>query len=152
MRFFTSVEKIKGKTIRCSVLTTDETKELHYWFTNMRILCVYIYIYILLRISKLHSCQIFFIFQTFSKSKNERNVHKLRWIKKKKKQPSKSLVDKNFEKQESFLIHTRIIYIVSNAKEIRSSQKSYCRKNSIFHSIFCAIIIRKNLYIEKKIK
>lgn len=118
-------------------------------------ICVYyayIYIYILLRISKLHSCQIFFIFQTFSKSKNERNVHKLRWIKKKKKQPSKSLVDKNFEKQESFLIHTRIIYIVSNAKEIRSSQKSYCRKNSIFHSIFCAIIIRKNLYIEKKIE
>lgn len=116
-------------------------------------ICVYyayIYIYILLRISKLHSCQIFFIFQTFSKSKNERNVHKLRWIKKKKKQPSKSLVDKNFEKQESFLIHTRIIYIVSNAKEIRSSQKSYCRKNSIFHSISCAIIIRKNLYIEKK--
>lgn len=113
-------------------------------------ICVYyayIYIYILLRISKLHSCQIFFIFQTFSKSKNERNVHKLRWIK--KKQPSKSLVDKNFEKQESFLIHTHI-YIISNAKEIRSSQKSYCRKNSIFHSIFCAIIIRKNLYIEKK--
>lgn len=113
-------------------------------------ICVYyayIYIYILLRISKLHSCQIFFIFQTFSKGKNERNVHKLRWIK--KKQPSKSLVDKNFEKQESFLIHTHI-YIISNAKEIRSSQKSYCRKNSIFHSIFCAIIIRKNLYIEKK--
>lgn len=119
---------------------------------DLQICVYYAYIYILLRISKLHSCQIFFIFQTFSKSKNERNVHKLRWIKKKKKQPSKSLVDKNFEKQESFLIHTRIIYIVSNAKEIRSSQKSYCRKNSIFHSIFCAIIIRKNLYIEKKIE
>lgn len=114
-------------------------------------ICVYyayIYIYSFTYIEITQLSNIFHFSNIFKRKKRKKRSQTT--VDKKKKQPSKSLINKNFEKQESFLIHTRIIYIVSNAKEIRSSQKSYCRKNSIFHSIFCAIIIRKNLYIEKK--
>lgn len=115
-------------------------------------ICVYyayIYIYSFTYIEITQLSNIFHFSNIFKGKKRKKRSQTTVDKKEKKKQPSKSLVDKNFEKQESFLIHTHT-YIISNAKEIRSSQKSYCRKNSIFHSIFCAIIIRKNLYIEKK--